>query len=839
MHWSGRKPPARLIPFLLHTMPSHIPFRPHLLAAVCIIASAGALAQDSATHSYDIPAQALNTSLVRIASQGGVPISVDAELVRGLQAPAVRGSLTPEAAVRQAIAGTGLELARTGNGVLTLRRYAAPQAPAKAAPALPTVTVNARRASDGTTEGTGSYTSRITSIASKSDQALREVPQSVSVVTRQQIEDQALIDITDALLRVPGLTYNGTAFSSRGFAVTAMQMDGGAPLAIGDYSYTLQQDMAFYDRVEMMRGASGLLGGVGDPGGIINLARKKPLAERQVTASMSLGRWDNRRTELDVSTPLALDGRVRGRGVAVYQDTGSFMNHRGTEKAALYGVLEADLTPDTLLTLGASHGQVNNNGALQSLPRYSTGADLQLPRNANLSQPWAYDDTDNTEVFGGIEHQLANRWKIKLGFMHSSKKMDRIYNYTSGAVNPLTLAGPKWGAGKVRTETTQDVVDANLGGTFELAGRRHEFLVGADWQRVQGDWTNSNLAINYTLPVNAFDPGIWNPGMTASDYNYSARYAPWGQEQVGGYGVLRLHPTDRLHVILGARASKYEFTQHIETKRGDAAWTVLQDAKFNEPSKVTPYGGVIYDLDSHWSAYASYSSIFKPQPLVMAGPQPGTSLRPVTGKSYETGVKGELLDGRLNATFSVFNVERTGTAVVDPNYPTSSNANDGNCCYLPQGKVTSRGFDVELGGEAAPGWQLAAGYTFNSTKDETTQKVYSSVTPRHTLKLATAYTLPGDWSRWRVGGEMQLKSRHYVSGSALSDSGSSMAYDFVQPGYTLWNAMLQYRIDPTWTLTFNVQNLFDKVYYQALGSTSSNNVYGTPRNAMLTLRGRF
>lgn len=255
--------------------------------------------------------------------------------------------------------------------------------------------------------------------------------------------------------------------------------------------------------------------------------------------------------------------------------------------------------------------------------------------------------------------------------------------------------------------------------------------------------------------------------------------------------------------------------------------------------KVTPYGGVIYDLNAQWSAYASYSSIFKPQALMMSGPLPGAPLAPIKGRSYEAGVKGELLDGKLNATFSVFNVERTGTAVLDTRYTATPSLWGAACCYLPQGKVTSQGFDVEVGGQLAAGWQVAAGYTFNETRDKTENKVFSSITPRHLLKLSTAYTLPGEWSRWRLGGSARVQSAQFVSGTVTGTNGASQPYDFTQPGHAIWDLLLQYRIDPNWSLGLNVNNVLDKRYYQTVGTVFSGNMQGLPRNAMLTLRGKF
>ena len=833
--------------------PSVVPSRGLLLALACAGLGSNLWAQapspsvkttaaTAATRSYQIPAGTLEDALNRFGRDSGLLLSFTQEQVQGLRSPGLQGSHTAQAGLAALLQGTGLEAAVQPQGGYVLRQRAVPDARAPdvapRAVSLAEVRVAARRAGDGTTEGTGSYTSRVTSIASKTDQSFREIAQSVSVVTREQLDDQRVTDVTEALKLTPGVVVANTVgdFYSRGFQITSMQIDGGAPLALGAYTYSPQQDMAFYDRVEVMRGASGLLGGVGDPGGIINLVRKKPLAQRQFKAALSAGSWSRRGVELDASAPLADDGRVRGRAVLSYHKGDSYMDLRSSEKPSLYGVLEADLTPDTLLTVGGSYGKTHENGDYAGLPRFADGSSLGLPRHTNFTQPWAYYDYETKELFAQLEHKFDNRWKAKLNVSRVETELDRFWVYMGGAINPQTLAGAVWRGGHIQSGNTQEVVDLSLGGPFQLMGRTHELLLGADWQRVESFWQSANFTGSGTVASNPFAPSIWTP---PTETYFNTRYGPWGQKQMGGYGVLRLHPTDRLHLILGARASRYDFQQSIWNLDAQGNRTPWSNTPFKEPTKITPYGGVIYDLNSQWSAYASYSSIFKPQALSMAGPAPGTSLPPVKGASYEAGLKGELMDGRLNATFSLFNVERTGTAVVDPRYETSNSRWSGNCCYLAQGKVTSRGFDMELGGELQPGWQLAAGYTFNNTRDRSTEKTYSSITPRHLFKLSTAYTLPGELSRWKVGGSAQIQSTHYVSGTALSAAGTSVPFDFTQGGYALWNAMVQYRIDPRWTVTLNINNLLDKTYYQTLGTTFSNNLYGAPRHAMLTLRGSF
>lgn len=815
-------------------------FSPTPLAQACLgVALVLSLdAVQAQTAHFDIPPQPLASALDQLARQAGLQLVFDLERAQGRQAPAVNGERDVRKALAQLLRGSGLD-GRIDNGTLSIRPVA------QSGKSLAEIRVEARRAGDGTTEGTGSYTSRVTSIASKTDQSFREIPQSVSVITREQLDDRRLADIRDALAATPGITtsqlnFESSYFYARGFQIDSLSIDGGAPLNIASYTYSVNQNMAFYDRVEVMRGASGLLGGVGDPGGIVNVVRKKPLAQPRLVLEQSLGRWNQYRTMVDATGPLAADGRVRGRAVLAYEDRDYHLDTVHNRAPQFYGVVEADLTADTLLTAGASHARQKRRGeGGGDVPRYSDGSDIGLPRRTSFTQDWATGERNTTELFAQLEHHFANRWKLKLNLTHSKSDYAGTTAFNYGAVDRETGTGATWyGGGQYRYANTQDVADLSLAGTFGLVGRTHEFLVGLDRQKIKSFWNVGYAAGVGTTPIDVWNPGAWNPVPAGPA---SRRYNPWGQEQTGGYTMLRLHPRDDLHVILGARYARYKFDQVYEALNDSTgAWELASGSRFSEPAKITPYAGVILDLNAQWSAYASYASILKPQALSKSGPPPGDSLAPIKGKSYEAGLKGELADGRLNATLSVFRVERTGTAVVDTRYPSNHEEWSGNCCYLPQGKVTARGLDIEVGGELRPGWQAAIGYTYASTRDASTDAAYSSITPRHLLKLSTAYTLPGMQGRWRLGGSAHLQSRHYVRDTLYdADWNPVRQYDFSQGGYTVWNGFVQYQIDPRWSLALNVNNLSDKVYYQTVGYATGGNFYGTPREWLLTLRGAF
>ena len=164
----------------------------------------------------------------------------------------------------------------------------------------------------------------------------------------------------------------------------------------------------------------------------------------------------------------------------------------------------------------------------------------------------------------------------------------------------------------------------------------------------------------------------------------------------------------------------------------------------------------------------------------------------------------------------------------------------GSCCYLPRGKVTSKGIDLEISGELLPNWQVMAGYTYNRNEDRTNSAIFSSVTPKHLAKFWSTYVLPGELSDWKVGGGATIQSANFVSGeieySGVNEIPKTQV-EMSQGGYAVWDAMLEYKVDSHWTVAFNANNLFDRKYYDTLTHPDYANYYGTPRNYMLTLRG--
>ena len=288
------------------------------------------------------------------------------------------------------------------------------------------------------------------------------------------------------------------------------------------------------------------------------------------------------------------------------------------------------------------------------------------------------------------------------------------------------------------------------------------------------------------------------------------------------YGVGRFSLSDSLKLITGVRVSDYEDKD-----------VLAGTTNTKESGVVTPYAGLIYDVNEQYSVYASYSDIFNPQSYRSAG---GSYLKPVLGSNYEAGIKGELLNKRLNVAAAVFRLEQTNLPKVDDSIPYSATNACGGNCYIAADKVVSQGVDLSANGEIAPGWNVTTGYTFVNSKYATGENEgqrYMTSLPRHSLRLASAYKLPG--TSWTVGGNVTAYSKAYTDGTSWI---SGNAYTIRRGELALVGLMAKYQIDPKTEVIMNVSNLFDRSYRAHLENRNYS-TFGEPRNFSIALKYRF
>lgn len=667
----------------------------------------------------------------------------------------------------------------------------------------------------------------------KTAQTLREIPQSVTVITRQRMDDQGMKTLDDVMNYTTGVTreetWLDTTYLSRGMTVSNIRFDGGAASSTRSGSRSL--DMAQFDSVSLLRGADGMFG-AGDAGGVLNFTYKRPLAKRQTHVLLSGGTLNNYRAEVDTTGALNKDGTVRGRFVAVHHDRREMAEPSRLKRQLLYGTLDFDLGSSTLVTFGASYQKDRNTGFNASLPRYADGTDIGLPRNANFGAPWNWIDRENTTVFAKLEHQLNNSWLVKAQVRHTAFNEGVNGAEIESAPEPGTLVGADWWIKQSKLRERETSFDVNAQGGFDAFGRRHDVIVGFDHHDTNSTDRSLWPRIGPADVFNRVPPA--DPGYPMGDWTSGSQAR--GQK-TGLYGSIRLRPLERWSVILGGRyVLQDRATQH--DMEG------MLTSKSRESKVLVPYAGVIYELSKSTNIYASTAEIYQSQAGKFSAPLPGTPLDPVRGRTYELGIKSQLSKD-LIASAALFRTEKKGEGVFDPAYPQTDWR--GGCCYFRDGYQQSQGVDLELTGRITPNLQVAVGYTYNNNEDKRKDSAqFSTITPRHLFKAWADYRMSGAMQGWSLGlGVVTQSSTYRASGISAYNpetgryDGAWTPYQFISPGYAVWSARLGYVINKDWSLAINVGNLFDKTYYSTVGYAGYGNFYGEKRTVTVSLKGRF
>ncbi|WP_264309671.1 TonB-dependent siderophore receptor [Pseudomonas putida] len=677
------------------------------------------------------------------------------------------------------------------------------------------------------TENTGSYAPGTTTMGGKGPQKLREIPQSVTVITDQRLQDQQLRNMDQVMNQMTGVTrkeaWAKNTYVSRGFEINDVRYEGGATSSMLDSSR--YEDLAQFDSVGLLRGADGLYG-AGEPGGVINFSYKRPLAQPQVKTLTSAGSWDNYRGEFDVTGPLGMDGRLRGRYVGVLEDKHNFVDYDHKKRNLNYVSFELDASDDTLLFFGASHQRDDLKGVRNTLGRYSDGSDLGLPRSTNLTTPWSWNDIENTTVFARLDQQLSDNWKAVANVRHNINRNAQNVVELENPIDPVTGTGGSWWNNQHDFRTTNTTVDLNLQGAFDAFGHTHDLTFGVDGSKLK---SRGGSYWNFLYDDLIFSPTLPERFPTAQSFPDTSTDV----RKAGAYTSLRIRPVDDLSLIIGGRYTLMEDTEYVGAS-GQKLTSIDEDRQF------VPYYGIVYDLTETTSLYASHAEIYKSQATLLQGPPPGSkALEPMTGTNYEVGIKRELADGRLLASFAVYRIEKKGQGQTDPNFPREWGSVT-SCCYVGDGYQLSQGFEIELNGEVLPGLQVAMGYTYNANENKREGDArFSTHTPRHLFKLWTDYRFQR-LSALSLGAGVIAQSEHSESGTVVPLGGSdSLDYAFVESGYAIYSARAAYDLDEHWTLALNANNLFDKTYYSTVSSTGYGNLYGEPRSFLLSLSGKF
>ena len=515
-------------------------------------------AAEQTQEDFDIPAGALAPALTRFGQTAHILLSYSTSLTEGRSTPGLKGRYDVDQGLAILLAGSGLEASRGANGNYSL------QASTGDALELGAVSISGK-APGSTTEGTGLYTTYSSSSSTRLNLTPRETPQSMTVMTRQRLDDQRLTNLTDALEATPGITVvrdglgsESDSYWSRGFAIQNYEVDGvPTNTRLDNYS----QSMAMYDRIEVVRGATGLISGMGNPSATINLIRKRPTAEAQASITGEAGNWDRYGTGFDVSGPLTETGNVRGRFVADYKTEKAWIDRYNQQSQLIYGITEFDLTEDTLLTMGFSYLRSDIDSPLRSgLPtRFSTGQRTDLQRSLNAAPDWSYNDHEQTSFFTSIEQQLGNGWSGKIELTHAENKFDELFNFAMGDLN---TDGSGLSQLPVRFSGTprQDNLDVYLTGPFSLFGREHQLITGmtlSQYKESTPSWGGWRYDYNGS-PAGAIDNLFtWDGNSAKPDFAVSGK-SSIDEDQYAAYLTSRFSVSDDLSLILGSRVINWK-----------------------------------------------------------------------------------------------------------------------------------------------------------------------------------------------------------------------------------------------------------------------------------------
>ncbi|GAC31129.1 TonB-dependent siderophore receptor [Paraglaciecola polaris] len=671
-------------------------------------------------------------------------------------------------------------------------------------------------------EVTGSYIdgygAHSASGASRLDLDIFDIPQSVSVITSAQMQDFQLNDINDALdsatgVNVQRIETDRTYYTARGFDITNFQIDGiGLPLTSGNNH--ADEDTAIYERVEVIRGANGLMTGVGNPSATINFIRKRPTAETQAKVNATVGSWNNHRIDADVSTPIT--DNIAARVVAVKQEQDSYLDRYEQDKTLVYGFVEANLTDSTKLSFSHSYldnkAKGNNWGALPLF--YTDGSATNYDTSTNTSADWSNWTVIKNNTVIELSHYFNDNWSLRSTYSHKTTDEDTELFYVFGTPDKETELGLTGYGSEYDLDDEHNLFDVYVSGDFSLFNRDHQVVFGLNYAKMS--YTDSSL-YDYTTG-NGFPPitnlNTWNGNTPKPTFADALTGSDVQTKQKAAYFTGRFNVADGLHIIAGGRFNEWQAQ--------GTSYGVLQDVNNDE---FIPYLGAVYEFMPNTVAYASYTETFVSQTQVDIN---DNILAPITGESREIGVKRQWLNDSLITSLAYFDIEQVNVAIIDPataDFPIAAQR------YIGADGINSNGFELDIAGQLTDGLQVSFGYTDFDIDGDETVKAY---TPSQLLKLGATYQFQ-QWDQFSVGINMRWQNKtsrdQGVVGEGFTNAGDTITT--TQDAYSVVDLMARYQFNDAITLTVNVNNATDEKYINSL--YWAQGFYGAPVNYNATL----
>ncbi|OLU34179.1 TonB-dependent siderophore receptor [Pseudomonas sp. PA15(2017)] len=780
---------------------SRTPFRPRILVAALALASLPALSHaqsaESAVRTYQLPAAPLASSLNQIASQAGVVLSIDPSLTAGKSAQPVQGQFDTASALRQALSGTGLMLVPGAAGTYSVQPVAD-----NAALALPETNISASSNAEGAWGPTTGYLATRTAAGSKTDTSILEAPRSISVATREQMQDRKVQNLDDAVRYMPGVIASSYGSDSRadwmkirGFE--PIQMLDGLPLPKGSYTMAKLETWNL-ERVAILRGPASSVYGQTPPGGLVDAVSLRPQAESSHQVQVQVGNYNHKQISFDSTGKIDDEGRVLYRFSGVGRDSGTAIEHIDDQRFNLAPSLTWNIADETRLTLLGQFNRDDTGGTSQFLPLQGTKLSTpagKIDYHKNLGDPdWEFYDKTFYALGYAFEHRLNDIWQFHQNLRYSKLELDNQIITAGNWVGAVADDGTMQRGANVYDENISHfAVDNNLQADFSTGALSHTLLLGLDYQRVNTDYRwlyGSAPASNIIRPVYGQDfSGV---GYTAyQDYNQKRRNTGvYLQDQIA---------LDAWRLTLGGRWDRLD-TDSVFYNANDAR-DDRRDSQFSGNAALS------YVFDSGFTPYVSYAESFQAE----AGGSGGEAFKPSTGKQYELGIKYQPPGSDMLFTAAAYDLKRQNIVTTNTAGATE-----------PVREVQVRGLELEAIGNVNENLKLTASYTYANSKmtkvgDPRDKNRALPLTPEHQASLWADY----DWSVGPLAGFGVGFGARFV-GSTDNLAVGGLAYATKEnahaSAYTVYDAAVRYdlgQLDGSLrgaSVALNFTNLFDKEY---------------------------
>ncbi|WP_322406538.1 TonB-dependent siderophore receptor [Idiomarina sp. PL1-037] len=648
---------------------------------------------------------------------------------------------------------------------------------------------------------------------------LRQTPQSISIIDRTFIDSFSLDSVADVMQFAPGIQAQQAEtdryfFRARGRDVTNFQFDG-VPIAYNSFFSEALADSVIFERVEIVRGATGLLTGAGEPSAAINLIRKRPKYEDGGYASVGIGSWSNYRFEADHSQTLTEDGNVKARVAMAYEEGESYVDFSEKENTQIYAVVTADLSTQTRLTVGADYSQRNPKGSMWgALPLfYSDGTQADdLSVSTTTASPWNKWGRESTNIFAQLEHSFDNGWDIQMDVERREGEMDGHLLYFAFFPDKATGKSPdpdfQPSPNHYVSDREQTSFRILASGPFELFGREHQLTAGALYAEQDVNATSYGITDTIIVP-SLFD---WGNGVPRPNFSDTPAYTTLeSHTQEGVYAAAQFSLTDEFTAIIGNRLTNYD-------SLSESPWAT---SDYENSSVNTPYVGLVYEVTDIISTYASYTEIFQPQNAFNVD---GELLGPIEGSNSEIGIKGDFFNEALSASFAVYKVKEDNLAINDPN---NTDPLPGTTVFPSIGVdgAESEGYELELNGKPTDALNIFFSYTHNESTDRDGSD-YAPYLAEDMVKASVLYTTS---NALKLGVNANWQSD--VSNPGIGPNGET----FIRDSYTVVNGMANYNLGKNLDLSLNVNNIFDEKYYSSIDFYNQG-FFGAERNFELSLK---